>query len=136
MRLTESALRQIQRLLAAEGRPGYSLRISLQPGGCSGQFIYFGVERKQEGDHTIAAGEALIYVDQGLAALLEGVTLDYSDRIRPPRFRFRNLRADHRCACGRSIGSPYLGKSQQCRAYELPPWLDGLAPGEGHDQGG
>lgn len=125
MRLAESAVQQIRRLTATAARSDYSLRIAPQPGGCSGQFLYMSIDARQEGDLVVEQDGVTVYVAPSLATIVEGATLDYSDRIKPPRFRLRNARVEHRCACGRSFGSPYLGKSKQCRAYELPPWMEG-----------
>lgn len=128
MRLTTAAVDQIRRLAAGADRLGSGLRITLQPGGCCGQFLYMYLGSRQEGDVVVEQGGATVLVDPALAPLLEGAILDYGDRLRPPRFRLKNIRIPHKCACGRSIGSPYRGKSKQCRAYEPPPWLSSERP--------
>lgn len=125
MRLADTAVKEIVALVRAANEPGVGLRITLQPGGCSGQFIYVSLDKQGEGDAVLTQDGATVYVDPRLASVIEGATLDYGAGLKPPRFRIRNARVTHKCACGRSIGSPYLGKSKQCRAYEPIPWLQG-----------
>ncbi|MEW8979026.1 MAG: iron-sulfur cluster assembly accessory protein [Symbiobacterium sp.] len=125
MRLASTAVLQIRRLTATAQRPDCSLRIAPQPGGCCGQFLYMSLDVPQEGDLVVRQDGVAVYVAPALAEVVEGAVLEYNDRLRPPRFRFRRLNAQHRCACGRSFGAPFVGKSRQCRAYELPPWLEG-----------
>ena len=125
MRLAGTAVNQIKALVAGASKLDVSLRIMLQPGGCSGQFIYMYLDAPRDGDLVILQDGAKVYVDPCLSPIIEGALLEYGAGFKPPRFRFRNVKVIHKCACGRSIGSPYLGKSKQCRAYEPTPWSQG-----------
>ena len=81
--LTDVAVSKVRSLLEAEGRTDLSLRIAVQPGGCSGlrYQLYFD-DRELDGDIA---------------------TIDFVDTIEKQGFTIDNPNATGACACGDSF---------------------------------
>ncbi|WP_161958502.1 HesB/IscA family protein [Ornithinimicrobium cavernae] len=122
--VTRAAISQIEAL-------GGSLRIDAEDGGCSGttyEFAAHGRVRADaetlETDARYGCPGAWLLVGERAAGVLPGATLDYSARLRPPRFRvIRNPNTPDTCPCRRSFGAPWPGPGQPtCRSYDPMPW--------------
>lgn len=108
---------------------GGSVRIDLVDGGCCGTAYDFRAHRVIRSSAARARGWSMqLLVSHAAMEILPGTKLDYSDRVRPPRFRVINnpntpLRAPLRCPCNRSFGSTWPGRCQpNCRAKTPMPW--------------
>ena len=102
---------------------GGVLRISLEPGGCCGTAYAFALTR-QENDMVFSEESVELRFSPEAASVLYGATLDYGDRLKPPRFRvLNNPNTPLRCACNRSFGQPFPGRATpDCRASCPMPW--------------
>ena len=102
--LTESAVGQLKRLVAKDGRDGVFLRIGVKGGGCSGleYVMKLDVERKSIDLETEHAG-VLVVCDSKSAKFLQGATLDYTGNLIGGGFKFENPNADRSCGCGTSF---------------------------------
>ena len=102
--LTETAANKVKSLLAAEGRDDLRLRITVQPGGCSG-FIYqlFFDEQLEEADAVVDFGGVEVVVDQISVPYLDGASIDFEDTIQKQGFTIDNPNASGTCACGDSF---------------------------------
>ena len=102
--LTDVAAEKVRRLLEQEGRDDLRLRISVQPGGCSGLIyqLYFD-ERYLEGDAVRDFGGVEVIVDRMSIPYLNGATIDFSDTIERQGFTIDNPNATGTCACGESF---------------------------------
>ena len=102
--VTEQASQKAYDLLEREGRQDLRLRVSVQPGGCSG-LIYqlFFDERLLEDDLVESFGELEVVVDNLSAPYLDGSTVDYNDSIEKQGFSIENPNAAGTCACGDSF---------------------------------
>jgi iron-sulfur cluster assembly accessory protein len=80
------------------------LRISVQPGGCSGlrYQTYFDYERK-EGDKIYPFQGFDLVIDRMSDPYLFGATLDFVDTIEKQGFTIDNPNAMGSCACGDSF---------------------------------
>jgi iron-sulfur cluster assembly accessory protein len=80
------------------------LRISVQPGGCSGlrYQTYFDYE-KLDGDTEFNFDGFTLKLDRMSAPYLEGSTLDFVDTIEKQGFTIDNPNAQGSCACGDSF---------------------------------
>jgi len=80
------------------------LRISVQPGGCSGlrYQTYFDYE-KLDGDAEHAFDGFSLRLDKMSVPYLEGATLDFVDTIEKQGFVLDNPNAAGSCACGDSF---------------------------------
>ncbi|WKD60752.1 Iron-sulfur cluster insertion protein ErpA [Corynebacterium ciconiae DSM 44920] len=102
--LTEAAAAKAKALLEQEGRDDLSLRIAVQPGGCSGlrYQLYFD-DRSLDGDKTDEVGGVTLVVDKMSIPYLTGATIDFSDTIEAQGFTIDNPNATGSCACGDSF---------------------------------
>ena len=80
------------------------LRISVQPGGCSGlRYQTFFDYDKLEGDTDYNFEDFTLKLDRMSVPYLEGSTLDFVDTIEKQGFTIDNPNAAGSCACGDSF---------------------------------
>lgn len=102
--LTPAAAAKATELLAAEGREDVALRVSVQPGGCSGlRYQLFFDERHLDGDEEQVYGSLRVVVDRMSVPYLSGATVDFADTISQQGFVIENPNAAGSCACGDSF---------------------------------
>jgi iron-sulfur cluster assembly accessory protein len=102
--LTDTAADKVRALLEAEGREDLSLRVAVQPGGCSGlRYQLFFDERSLDGDVVKDFGGVGVVVDRMSAPYLVGATIDFVDTIEKQGFTIDNPNATGSCACGDSF---------------------------------
>lgn len=125
--VTSAAISQIASL-------GGAVVVDIEEGGCCGLAYTYKVINP---DITVGTATerygcpgAWLLVSTRAQDLLPGATLDYSDRIGPPRFRvIRNPNTPDVCACRRSFGKPWPGPGQTaCCSYRPMPWDDQYDP--------
>jgi iron-sulfur cluster assembly accessory protein len=102
--MTEAASVKAKALLDQEGRDDLALRISVQPGGCSGlRYNLFFDDRALDGDlHANFSGVRLT-VDRMSAPYVQGASIDFVDTIEKQGFTIDNPNATGSCACGDSF---------------------------------
>ena len=102
--LTDGAASKVAALLAQEGRDDLQLRVSVQPGGCSGlRYQLFFDERSLDGDVSRDFGGVSVVVDRMSVPYLQGATIDFVDTIEKQGFTIDNPTATGSCACGDSF---------------------------------
>jgi iron-sulfur cluster assembly accessory protein len=102
--LTDAAAAKAKSLLDQEGRDDLSLRIAVQPGGCSGlRYNLFFDDRALDGDLTAEFGGVTLSVDRMSAPYVEGASIDFIDTIEKQGFTIENPNAGGSCACGDSF---------------------------------
>ncbi len=102
--LTEAAVSKVRALLDAEGRDDLSLRVAVQPGGCSGlRYQLFFDDRSLDGDVTKDYTGVAVVTDRMSAPYLSGATIDFVDTIEKQGFTIDNPNASGSCACGDSF---------------------------------
>ena len=80
------------------------LRISVQPGGCSGlRYQTFFDYEKLDGDTDYNFEDFTLKVDKMSVPYLDGATLDFLDTIEKQGFTLDNPNAEGSCACGDSF---------------------------------
>ena len=80
------------------------LRISVQPGGCSGlRYQTFFDYEKLDGDTDYNFEDFTLKLDRMSVPYLEGSTLDFVDTIEKQGFTIDNPNAAGSCACGDSF---------------------------------
>ncbi len=102
--LTDQAAQKVKVLLDQEGRDDLQLRISVQPGGCSGlRYQLFFDERNLDGDTVRDFGGVAVVVDRMSTPYLQGASIDFVDTIEKQGFTIDNPTATGSCACGDSF---------------------------------
>ena len=102
--LTDVAAQKVQALLEQEGRTDLSLRVAVQPGGCSGlrYQLYFD-DRALDGDTVVTFGAVSVVTDKMSTPYLMGASIDFVDTIEKQGFTIDNPNAQGSCACGDSF---------------------------------
>ena len=102
--VTETAAAKVKSLLEQEGRDDLSLRIAVQPGGCSGlRYQLFFDDRSLDGDIVSDFGGVAVVTDRMSAPYLGGAVIDFVDTIEKQGFTIDNPSASGSCACGDSF---------------------------------
>jgi iron-sulfur cluster assembly accessory protein len=102
--LTDVAATKVASLLDQEGRDDLSLRVAVQPGGCSGlRYQLFFDERSLDGDVVKEFGSVKVVTDRMSAPYLNGASIDFVDTIEKQGFTIDNPNAQGSCACGDSF---------------------------------
>jgi iron-sulfur cluster assembly accessory protein len=104
--LSDVAAQKVASLLKLEGRDDLSLRVAVQPGGCSGlrYQLYFD-DRSLDGDNIseFGAEKVKVVTDKMSTPYLMGATVDFVDTIEKQGFTIDNPNAGGSCACGDSF---------------------------------
>ena len=102
--VSESAARRVAALIAAEGRPGVKLRVSVSGGGCSGFQYGFALDDKDdEGDVLVERDGASVVVDGMSLMYVLGAEIDFVEDLSGSYFRVKNPNAASSCGCGSSF---------------------------------
>jgi iron-sulfur cluster assembly protein len=103
---TDRASSEIQNLLKTKDVPdGFSLRVGVRGGGCSGMSYILGFDRKREHDIEFDSDGILVYMDKRQGLYLMGTTVDYQDGLDARGFTFENPNATATCGCGSSFSA-------------------------------
>ena len=102
--LSDAAASKVKSLLEQEGRDDLSLRVQVQPGGCSGlrYQLYFD-DRSLDGDVVAEFDGVSVVTDRMSAPYLAGASVDFVDTIEKQGFTIDNPNAGSSCACGDSF---------------------------------
>jgi iron-sulfur cluster assembly protein len=106
MTVTSVASVEVRKFMEAEGvDPAKGgLRVSVQPGGCSGFKYGLLIEDQSADDDIVVDQEGYrVFVDPFSAQYLSGVTIDYVSSMQGSGFTFKNPNATGGCGCGSSF---------------------------------
>lgn len=102
--LTETAVKELKRVVAGQSREGTALRVFVSPGGCSGMSYGMALdEEPQDGDQVIEQDGVTVWVDEMSLMHLGGAEIDYVDQLMGGGFSIHNPNAVKGCACGHSF---------------------------------
>lgn len=102
--LSDSANKQVQKLIEMEGNPGLKLRIMITSGGCSGFSYNFSLDDKvNDDDEVFTFGDVQMLVDEASIPFIEGSELDYVTDLMGSSFQMVNPNATSECGCGSSF---------------------------------
>lgn len=106
--ITPVAVTEVKRFMDAEGvSPEQGgLRVSVQPGGCSGFKYSLVIEDSTAEDDVVLDQDGFkVFVDPFSAQYLSGVTIDYVSSMQGSGFTFSNPNATGGCGCGSSFSA-------------------------------
>jgi iron-sulfur cluster assembly accessory protein len=106
--VTGGAAAEVKRFMDTEGvSPDVGgLRVSVQPGGCSGFKYALLIEDQPAEDDLIVAQEGFrLFVDPFSAQYLNNVTIDYVSSMQGSGFTFKNPNSTGGCGCGHSFSA-------------------------------
>lgn len=104
--LTTDALATMENYMTSEDLPSAGIRISVQPGGCSGFKYGMTVEQEPlEDDTVVKQGEVRLFIDPFSAQYLDGLTIGYKSSMEGSGFTFKNPNSTGGCGCGSSFSA-------------------------------
>src|SRR5437660_3990732 len=106
--ITSAAATEVMKFIDQEGVDPTKggLRVSVQPGGCSG--FKYGLlieDAPAEDDMVLEQGDWKVFVDPFSAQYINGVTIDYVSSMQGSGFTFKNPNATGGCGCGSSFSA-------------------------------
>jgi iron-sulfur cluster assembly protein len=106
--LTPVAKTEVKRFMQAEGVSPEKggLRVSVQPGGCSGfKYSLLIEDQSAEDDFVVDQGDFKVFVDPFSAQYIQGVSIDYVSSMQGSGFTFKNPNSTGGCGCGSSFSA-------------------------------
>lgn len=106
--VTAQASAEVRKFFELENVPvdKGGLRVSVQPGGCSGFRYALVIEDAMAEDDVILEQDGYrVFVDPFSAQYLSGVTVDYVTSMQGSGFTFKNPNASGGCGCGSSFSA-------------------------------
>lgn len=106
MSVTDLAKQKLQEFLKERPITDVGVRISVQPGGCSG--ATYGMEfadSPEAGELELPANGVRLFVQPTHAPMLNGIVVDYVDEMMGGGFKIHNPNATSTCGCGKSFGA-------------------------------
>ena len=101
--LTESAANKIRSLQQENGVENEYMRLSVEPGGCSGMEYAMSFANRDDEDEVIESHGVQVIVDAVSLTYLEGTEVHFDDGLHGKGFEIRNPNAQNTCGCGRSF---------------------------------
>ncbi|MEJ7740012.1 MAG: iron-sulfur cluster assembly accessory protein [Chitinophagaceae bacterium] len=102
--LTDNAVAQIKRLMAAEGFDDRQvLRVGVKGGGCSGMTYVLGFDEKKDNDEVFDFNGLEVIMNKAQGIYLMGMEIDWQDGLNSRGFTFSNPNASKTCGCGTSF---------------------------------
>ncbi len=102
--LSDSAVKKFSELMQKEGKAGWGLKFTVEPGGCSGfSYVMDFADKPTESEKTLVEKGMKIFVDKEVLSMVKGVRIDYLDGLNGSGFRISNPNAHGTCGCGKSF---------------------------------
>ena len=100
--ITPSAVKQISKLMARDGR--FGLKIGIKKGGCAGmEYTMDYVDEADGNDEVVEQDGARVLIAPMAQMFLFGTEIDYETSLLESGFKFRNPNVVDACGCGESI---------------------------------
>ncbi len=102
--LSQKAAEKVMEIRKEEAiEDGYSLRLKVQGGGCSGFSYDLYFDQPQETDHSFEVHGVKLLCDQMSLMYLMGTEVDYVEGLHGAGFKFNNPNVKSTCGCGSSF---------------------------------
>lgn len=102
--LTESAVKEIKRLMNEDAYAGKYLRIGVKGGGCSGMSYLLGFETKTDKDEIYEIEDIPCIINPSHLIYLHNMEINWEGGLNARGFTFNNPNASATCGCGSSFG--------------------------------
>ena len=104
--LSESAVKEVKRLMNVQGLTEGGLRLGVKGGGCSGLSYTVNFDEKIGPYDTVYEFDGVkVIVDAKSAIYLQGTQLDFQKDLMTGAFKFVNPNANKTCGCGESFSA-------------------------------
>ncbi len=104
--LSESAVKEVKRLMNVQGITEGGLRLGVKGGGCSGLSYTINFDDKIGQFDTVYEIDGIkVIVDAKSAIYLQGTQLDFHKDLMGGAFKFVNPNAQKTCGCGESFSA-------------------------------
>jgi len=101
---TEGAIREIRKLMAADGfDASQQLRVGVKGGGCSGMTYILGFDQATDKDNHFEIDGIACIMNTAHEMYLFGMQIDWQDGLNNRGFTFKNPNASNTCGCGTSF---------------------------------
>lgn len=101
---TQNAIKEIKRLMAAEGFDNTQyLRVGVKGGGCSGMTYILGFDAKTDKDTVYETDNFSFIMEKAHGIYLTGMEVNWEDGLNARGFTFNNPNASKTCGCGTSF---------------------------------
>ena len=102
--LTESAVKEIKKLMNEDTHTGQYLRIGVKGGGCSGMSYLLGFEAKTDKDEIYEIEGISCIINPAHLIYLSNMEINWEGGLNARGFTFNNPNANTTCGCGSSFG--------------------------------
>jgi iron-sulfur cluster assembly accessory protein len=102
--ISEAASSRLLAMMREKELEGFSLRVFVSGGGCSG--LQYGMtfdDEMREDDNEFQAGALRVVIDPISAGYMTGASIDYIESIMGSGFKIENPNAVSSCGCGHSF---------------------------------
>jgi len=104
--LTDTAVNEVKRLMASQGKSDAVLRVGVEGGGCSGlQYAMNFDNHVGEHDQTFEYDGLKVVCDAKSYLYLNGIVVDFTQDMLGGGFKFHNPNARKECGCGTSFSA-------------------------------
>jgi len=104
--LTDTAVKEVKRLITQKGQADAVLRVGVEGGGCSGlQYSMNFDTHIGEHDQTFEYDGLKVVCDAKSFLYLNGITVDFTHDMLGGGFKFQNPNARKECGCGTSFSA-------------------------------
>ena len=102
--ISASAVKRLNEIFEAEGKPHMMLRVTVSGGGCSGFQYGFDFAEDENGDDFIFERDGIkVVVDDTSLDYLSGSEIDFVTEMVGSAFQINNPNATSGCGCGASF---------------------------------
>ena len=113
--LTQAGAEAVRQIIDKKNLQGYSLRLFVSGGGCSGYQYGLALDNRERAEDTVFETDGIkLVVDEVSIKYLQGATVDYVEGMTSSGFKISNPNAISSCSCGQSFNSSDGEASGRC----------------------